>query len=121
MKLSERFINAIDEDSIISGKNAHAIEDAVNFIRKYEDAEEQGRLVILPCKVGDKVRDKIADHIFTIQTVELGHKAGTLFRCGNPGTDDYAAFYDFEIGERFDILGHEEAEAALKEGQDDGT
>lgn len=53
MKLSERFINAIDEDSIISGKNAHAIEDAVNFIRKYEDAEEQGRMVILPCKVGD--------------------------------------------------------------------
>lgn len=55
MRLSERFINAIDEDSIISGKNAHAIEDAVNFIRKYEDAEEQGRLVILPCKVGDTV------------------------------------------------------------------
>lgn len=85
----------------------------------YEDAEEQGRLVMLPCKVGDKVRDKIADHIFTIQTVELGHKAGTLFRAGNPGTDDYAVFYDFEIGERFDVLGHEEAEAALKGGRDD--
>lgn len=55
MRLSERFINAIDEDSIISGKNAHAIEDAVNFIRKYEDAEEQGRLRILPCKIGDTV------------------------------------------------------------------
>lgn len=95
--------------------------DAVNKLATYEDAEEQGRLVILPCKVGDKVRDKIADHIFTIQTVELGHKAGTLFRCGNPGTDDYAAFYDFEIGERFDILGHEEAESALKGGWDDGT
>jgi len=54
MKLSERFINTINEDSIISGENAHAIEDAINFIRKYEDAEEQGRLVILPCKVGDK-------------------------------------------------------------------
>lgn len=83
-------------------------------LKPYADAEKQGRLVILPCKVGDKVWDKIADHIFTIQTVELGHKAGTLFRCGNPGTDDYAAFYDFEIGKRFDVLGHEEAEAALK-------
>ena len=88
-------------------------------LKPYADAEEQGRLVILPCKVGDKVRDKIADHIFTIQTVELGHKAGTLFRCGNPGTDDYAAFYDFEIGERFDVLGHKEAEAALKRIQDE--
>jgi hypothetical protein len=86
----------------------------------YEDADEQGRLVMLPCKVGDKVRDKIADYIFTIQTVELGHKAGTLFRCGNPETDDYAAFYDFEIGEKIEILAREEAEAALKGGQDDG-
>lgn len=111
-----------------TGENAGYRPDDVCFrseverldkLATYEDAEEQGRLVILPCKVGDKVRDKIADHIFTIQTVELGHKAGTLFRCGNPGTDDYAAFYDFEIGERFDVLGREEAEAALKGGQDD--
>lgn len=88
--------------------------EVINKLAAYEDAEEQGRLVILPCKVGDKVRNKICGHIFTVKTVELGHKAGTLFRCGNPGTDDYAAFYDFEIGEKFDILGREEAEAALK-------
>lgn len=83
-------------------------EKVIELLAAYEDAEEQGRLVILPCKVGDKVRDKIADYIFTIQTIELGHKAGTLFRCGNPGTDDYTAFYDFEVGERFDILNREE-------------
>lgn len=53
MKLSERFINSIDGDGVISSENAHAIEDAVNFIRKYEDAEERGLLVHLPCKVGD--------------------------------------------------------------------
>lgn len=78
----------------------------------YEDAEEQGRLVILPCKIGDKVRDKIADYVFTVERIELGHKAGTLFRCGNPGTEDYMAFYDFEIGEKIEILTR--AEAALK-------
>lgn len=88
-------------------------------LKPYADAEEQGRLVILPCKVGDKVRDKIADHIFTIERVELGHKAGTLFRCGNPGTDDYAAFYDFEIGKNIEILTREEAETSLKGGQDE--
>ena len=80
------------------------IREIISRLAAYEDAEEQGRLAILPCKVGDKVRDKIADHIFTIQTVELGHKAGTLFRCGNPGTEDYMAFYDFEIGEKIEIL-----------------
>lgn len=87
---------------------------AADKLAAYEDAEEQGRLVMLPCKVGDKVRDKIADHIFTIETVALGHKAGMLFRCGNLGTEDYMAFYDFEIGESIEILTREEAEVALK-------
>lgn len=93
--------------------------DAVNKLADYEDAEEQGRFVILPCKVGDKVWDKIADHNFTIQTVELGHKAGRLFRCGNPGTEDYMAFYDFEIGTRIEILTREEAKASWKGGRAD--
>ena len=30
-------------------------EDAINRLAAYEDAEEQGRLVVLPCKVGDTV------------------------------------------------------------------
>lgn len=92
--------------------------EVIAKLAAYEDAEEQGQLVILPCNVGDKVRVKIADHIFTIQTVELGHKTGTIFRCGNPGTDDYMAFYDFEIGENIEVLPREEAEAALKGGPD---
>lgn len=55
MKLSECLINAIDGNGVISCENAHAIEDAVNFIRKYEDAEENGLLIRLPCKLGDTV------------------------------------------------------------------
>jgi hypothetical protein len=102
-----RIDRADDLHSYLSG-------DAADKLAAYEDAEEQGRMVILPCKVGDKVLDKIADHIFTIQTVELGYKAGTLFRCGNPGTEDYMAFYDFEIGENIEILTRDEADAALK-------
>jgi hypothetical protein len=86
--------------------------NAIVRLAAYEDAEEQGRLVILPCKVGDKVRDKIADYVFTVERIELGHKSGTIFRCGNPETDDYMAFYDFEIGEKIEILTH--TEAALK-------
>lgn len=125
MKLSERFINAIDEDSIISGKNAHAIEDAVNFIRKYEDAEEQGRLVILPCKIGDTVYflqrcldsymfvnygDVIAFHVYrSYITVEVNdHDAFNPFV-----TLDVSAF-----GKTV-FLTREEAEAALKGGHDD--
>lgn len=75
-------------------------------LMRYEDAKEQGRLFVLPCKIGDKVRDKVADYVFTVEQIELGHKAGTLFRCGNPGTGDYMAFYDFEIGEKIELLTH---------------
>lgn len=98
---------------------ADCIAKLEDSVAAYEDAKEQGRLVMLPCKVGDKVRDKISDYVFTIQTVELGHKAGTLFRCGNPGTEDYMAFYDFEIGTRIEILTREEAEASWKGGRAD--
>lgn len=88
--------------------------NAIVRLAAYEDAEEQGLLVRLPCKVGDKVRDKIGGYVFTVERVELGHKSGTLFRCGNPGTEDYMAFYDTEIGEKIEILTSEEAEAALR-------
>lgn len=104
------------------GEHAAIINHRENYIDKlaaYEDAEEKGLLVQLPCKIGDKVRDKIADYVFTVERIEIGHKAGTLFRCGNPGTQDYTAFYDFEIGEKIEILTRAEAEAALKGGHDD--
>lgn len=59
MKLSERLINAIDGNGVISCESAHAIEDAVNFIRKYEDAEDQGLLVRLPCKADKEKMEQI--------------------------------------------------------------
>lgn len=126
MKLSERFINAIDGDSVISSENAHAIEDAVNFIRKYEDAEEQGRLVILPCKVGDAV--------YALERFCDGSKGD----CDSWVTCEECEDYQQEVSERrigtlvqavsvIEMLGktvfltREEAEAALKGGRDDGT
>lgn len=69
----------------------------------YEDAEEQGRLVILPCKVGetvwrvnfDKRRKRIEEIRFDVNLYNAFGK--TVFRTG------------------------EEAEAALKRGQDDAN
>lgn len=110
---------AVNNDVCYEDQNEDYCGDAIDKLAAYEDVEEQGRLVILPCKIGDKVRDKIADYVFTVERIELGHKAGTLFRCGNPETEDYMAFYDFEIGEKIEILTREEAEVALKGGRDD--
>ena len=36
-------------------ENCETISDAVDKLAKYEDLEEQGRLIKLPCKVGDIV------------------------------------------------------------------
>lgn len=91
--------------------------DMLNKLAAYEDAEEQGRLVVLPCVVGDKVKDIIADYIFTVQKIETVHVHGKdclIFRCGNEGTRDYMAFYDFEIGDKVKILTREKAEKALE-------
>ena len=67
-------------------------------------AGSEGRLDAFPCKPGDKIRDLLGDYIFTVEIIEVGHPHGTLFRCGNPGTDDYMAFYEDEIGKRVEIL-----------------
>lgn len=102
------------EIGVVENMSLGTLAAALVKLKRYEDAEDHGLLVNLPCNVGDKVLCKYSDYVFTIETVELGHKAGTLFRCGNPGTDDYMAFYDFEIGKAVEILTREEAEASLE-------
>lgn len=115
MKLSERFINAINEDSIISGKNAHAIEDAINFIRKYEDAEEQGLLVRLPCKVGDTVyRIYTRDHIEENRVMGIHISASGLWYWDENGRETPVE----KIGKTV-FLTREEAEAAMTGGHGD--
>lgn len=99
------------------GEHAAVVNHHENYIDKlatYEDAEEQGRLVVLPCKMGDMVyyrrgRDIIGDTVERIiidgidnQVLVGAHKA--------------YMFCDFG---RNVFLTREEAEAALKGGKDD--
>lgn len=48
--VSQRDINKLMEPS---NENQFGMNDAYYKLKYYEDLEEQGRLVILPCKVGD--------------------------------------------------------------------
>lgn len=87
---------------------------AMAKLQKYEDVEERGQLVILPCKVGDMVyyrrgRDIIGDTVERIiidgidnQVLVGAHKA--------------YMFCDFG---RNVFLTREEAEFAMNRGQDD--
>lgn len=48
-------VGCIDEKHCYSDIGCNAIYDALEKLKEYEDLEEQGRLIILPCKVGDTV------------------------------------------------------------------
>ena len=113
-----------------TGENAGYRPDDVCFrseverldkLATYEDAEEQGRLVVLPCKVGDTVwgRDGAP---WTVISIEWFSRRVTQLHCKSPAT---GRGMTFSVGKRSIgktvFLTREEAEAALKGGQDDGT
>ena len=96
-------------------------------IRELAQADREGRCVVLPCKIFDKVWDVIAHYQFEVTEIDLLPYGKIVFRCGNKGTDDYAAFYEDDLGDTFvlaeppkrdkDVV--KEAEAALRRDQDE--
>ena len=54
-------------------------------------------VIVPPCDIGQTVYTRYG-YSFKIQRIEVLEDKKILFRCGNDGTDDYMAFYDFEIG-----------------------
>lgn len=46
-------------------ENCETISDVIDKLAEYEDLEEQGRLIKLPCKVGDVVYVKMASYCKT--------------------------------------------------------
>ena len=97
-------------------------ENIVEKLAEYEDAEEQGLLLWLPCKVGDKVYYFFSDSNYKKYEVckIVGFhidKYRTAFKielCG------YKCLVDTEfLGEKI-FLTREEAEQALKERENNG-
>lgn len=90
-------------------------------LKPYADAEDRGRLVILPCKVGDVIWWKNGHHIvYDCHVVEVQISSGrseVIFKFGPQ--------LDIKAGARFEDFGktvfitREEAESALKGGQMD--
>ena len=80
----------------------------------YEDAEEQGRLVRLPCKVGDTVWSRDVEP-WTVISVEWFSRKVSQLHCKSPVT---GRGMTFSVGNRSlgktVFLTREEAEAALK-------
>ena len=86
---------------------------------QYETAEEDGRLMVLPCKVGDTVYAIENRHIevFEVNKIELKHKVfgDVTYYIEKPSRRGCLyKYYDSELGDKYFIT-REEAEKALKE------
>ena len=74
--------------------------------------KDKSLIVELPCRVGDVVWHY--GKSFVIESIEI-FSSRIVYRCGNPGTDDYMPFDNRAIGKTV-FLSREEAERALEDG-----
>ena len=104
-------------DSLFTGQtNITALcSDVIPKLEKlaeYETAEEDGRLLFLPCKVGDTVYlpNKYMKRIVSFNIVEF-----YIFKDGYAILDNFENEYEIEDFGKTVFLTREEAEKALKE------
>lgn len=113
-------INPIDTPYEYGKENLQAL---VNKLAAYEDAEEQGLLLRLPCKVGDtlyRVNKGAKEPVIMMRIIQLYvkqlHKDRTVIRIDaiNDNDMDESCYFLEDIGKKV-FLTRGEAEAKLKE------
>lgn len=110
-------ISTIDEDSL------NVLQNVLDKLGAYEDAEEHGLLLRLPCNVGDtlyRVNKGAKEPIITMRVIQLYikqiHKDRTVMRIDviNDADMGESCYLPCDIGERI-LLTRAEAEAKLAE------
>ena len=116
-RLTSRGIR-ISEMPLVCSANDRFWSSVYDKLAAYEDAEEQGRLVMLPCKVGDTV--------YYISAGKSYKAKASMFRVNKSGLRVYCernymgcVGFDGIYGKTV-FLNREEAEAALKGEREDG-
>ena len=82
--------------------------NSLEWAERFADHLLANGVIVPPCDIGQTVYTRYG-YSFKIEQIEVLKDKRILFRCGNDGTDDYMAFYDFEIGTDV-FLTKEEAE-----------
>ena len=131
-RLTERLENGVVRVNFVEAKESAvnrlaAIEDILgdeydlDELREVVQAKREGRCVVLPCKVGDKIYQPTRDFVstFRVRCIEIS-TCGNLFI--NASLEDGIVFSglgfpESELGETV-FLTREEAEAALRREQD---
>lgn len=116
-------------------ENCKTIDDVIDKLADYEDLEERGRLIKLPCKVGDTVWDNDCGIpcAYTITAFSFGEceeyicepvtTKEVVFYYANSSGSITGSFAESEIGKTV-FLTKSEAEAKLKElrgGENDNS
>ena len=104
------------QETHLGGMDMLAIYNALDMLEKYQVAEKDGRLVVLPCKVGDTVYFALLGRIIEKQVFSIvSFSNSTRIYCD--GTSEY--FRPEDIGKTF-FLTRKEAEKALEAKQEGG-
>ena len=113
---TERTPEEIDMDHEAAEQLRHLCRNCdLDRLEKLAEADRAGRLVVLPCKVGDTVYFALLGKIIEKQVFSIvSFSNSTRIYCG--GTSEY--FRPEDIGKTF-FLTREEAEAALEAMKDE--
>lgn len=119
-RLTERIDDVPDGESGVWVKN-HDYILAAEKLADYEDLEEQGRLLKLPCKVGDTIY-AVGEIVKEYKVISVGYPSNKATNRSEfcietlpvNGSRVVAAFYDKEFGKNV-FLTKSEAEEKLKE------
>lgn len=102
---------------ITSDCNCGIVEDMVKKLADYEDLEEQGRLVKLPCNVGDTVYGISMGKVITLTVVEFSifcMKGEEIINVKCQNDDEFRNYVEWEFGKTV-LFTKSESEARLKE------
>lgn len=102
-------------------ENCQTISDVIDKLAEYEDLEEQGRLLKLPCKVGDTIY-AVGEIVKEYKVLSVSYHSNKATNRSEfcietlpvNGSRVVVAFYDKEFGKNA-FLAKPEAEAKLKE------
>ena len=107
----------------LTGKYCRGVFEATACVEKlaeYETAEEEGRLVVLPCKVGDILFcfSRVKIYPFKVRCIRI-YEERVEIELWYAGDEENLKFWNItiaeqDIGYKF-LFTHEEAEKALKE------
>ena len=104
-----------------NAENCPAMSDIYEKLAHYEDMEEHGRLIELPCAVGDTVWeiDEYAAGFkarpMTVLSIKLKENKGFVYTAYSDERDNFVRGYGFDDFGEILFLTKEEAEAKLKE------